>query len=185
MYFMLNCFGPRDADMLDLLRMPQLPNVSWNSGQPIAANVPTPIRLELDPEQPGVMVPMFYKGILVFSDAMLAALDEAGVDNLDAYDAIIVDPSDGREYTGYKVVNIVGLISCADLSRSNHTAHGIPLIDVDFDSLTIDASKAHGALMFRLAENVAGIVVHQRVRRYLEQHGIEHLDFCHPNEWVG
>ena len=182
---MLGCFGPVDQDVVDLQEIPQFTGVSWNSGQKISAIVPTPIRVTLDPEQPGIMLPMFYKGILLLSNKMIAALAEAGVDNLDLYDAIIANPFDRLDHAEYKAVNIVGAISCADLSRSDYVAHGTPLIDVDFDSLTIDKAKASGALMFRLAENVAGIVVHEHVRDCLERRGIEHLYFLPPSEWVG
>jgi len=182
---MLGCFGPDDDDATEIHNVPRPPGVSWNSGARITAPVPQPMQVELDPENPGVLLPMYHKGVLIFSDDLITALRDAGVDNLDVYELILSDPFTGAKHRNYKVVNIVGLISAADLGRSKHTAWGTPLIDVDFDSLVIDPAKARGALMFRLAENLAGIVVHAKVKNHLERLGIPFLDFYLPEEWVG
>jgi hypothetical protein len=184
-YYMLGCFGPLEEDSTEIRHVPRPEGVSWNSGARIDVPVPQPLRMELDPQHPGVLLPMYHKGVLVFSDAMVAALRDAGVDNLELFDAVIDDPFTGRPHTDYKVVNIVGAISAADLGKSKHRAWGEPLYDVDFDGVVIDPRKARGALMFRLAENVAGIVVHRRVKEALERAGIPYLDFYLPEEWVG
>lgn len=184
-YYMLGCFGPDDEDSTEIRNIPRPPGVSWNSGTRITAPVPTPLRVELDPEHPGVLLPMYHKGILIFSDAMIEALHTAGVDNLDLYDVIIDDPFTGKPHLDYKVVNIIGAIAAADLGQSKFKAWGTPLVDVDFDSLVIDSAKTGGALMFRLAENVAGIVVHEHVKNQLEKARIQYLDFDPPEQWVG
>jgi hypothetical protein len=182
---MLNCYGPTDREGTSIHRIPQFDKVSWNRGARIAGAVPVPVRIYLDPEAPGILLPMYYKGVLLMSHAMLAALAAAGVSNLELFDAVLVDETAGKEYRDYKLVNIVGVISAADLSKSKHRAHGAPLFDVDFDSLTIDPDRARDALMFRLAENVSGIVVHESVKAALEGAGIEHLSFTQPAQWFG
>ena len=65
----------------------------------------------------------------------------------------------------------------------HHPAHFAAVHDGD--SLVIDDRKAHGALMFRLAENVSGIVVHESVRVAVHEAGIEHLDFVPTRQWFG
>ena len=184
-YYMLGCFGPLDQDSTEIHRIPKLDGVSWLKGARISAPVPRPIRLYLDPEQPGILLPMYYKGVLVFSDAMIAALQGAGVDNLELFEAVLVNPFQGKEHTDYKVANIVGVIAAADLAKSKHIAYGAPLFDVDFDSLFIDESKSRGALMFRLAENITGIVIHEQVKKSLEKAQIPYLNLTLPEKWLG
>jgi hypothetical protein len=81
-------------------------------------------------------------------------------------------------------VNIVGLIMAADMEKSVSTVHqGSALIDVEFDQLVIDAEKARGTLMFRLAEATGTIVVHESVRNCLLQNGFDKdLAFFEPGE---
>ncbi len=183
-YFMLECFGPEEVERAGVAKIHVPPDVSWRLGRPIFAPLPKPIRVELDPDD-GVMVPLFDEGVLLLSDMLLAALRAAGVDNLDAYDAELFNPHTKAVFKDYKAVNIIGLVSAADLGLSEHQAHGTPLIDVDFDSLHVDDAKAHGLLMFRLAECVTGIVVHEQVKRHVESVGIRDLSWVDPHDWIG
>jgi len=74
--------------------------------------------------------------------------------------------------TNYKAVNILGLISAADMKKSTATVHdGIPLIDVDFDELVIDEKKTKGIKLFRLAESSNSILVHKSLRDVLLEKG--------------
>jgi hypothetical protein len=184
-YYVLGCFGPADQDRAgigDILNT----EVPWQTGRRFETPPPTPVEVTLNPEFPGIMVPMFDSGILLLSDPMLAAIRSAGVDNLDTYDAVIRDPATGKSYTNYKAVNIIGVVACADLSKSTYRApSGSALVDTDFDSLAIDEKKTGGALMFRLAECVTAIVIHAKVRKALESKGIEYLDYYDPKDWVG
>ena len=70
------------------------------------------------------------------------------------------------------------------MSKSKATGGG-PLIDVDFESVTIDETKARDLLLFRLAECVSGIVVHERVKSLSERRGVVGLDFVRPEDWAG
>jgi len=51
--------------------------------------------------------------------------------------------------------------------------------------LVIDEAKTRGALLFRLAESVNGIVVHETIKNAIEATGIDTLTFMPPEEWVG
>lgn len=185
MHYVLGCFGPRDRDRAGIGDVVNT-KVSWRTGARFAEPPPVPVLVDLNPEFPGVMVPMFDSGILLFSTRMLEAVTAAGVDNLDRYDAVIRDPATGKTWNDYKAINIVGVVACADLSKSKWTAaSGSPLVDTDFDSLAIDERRAGGALMFRLAECVTAIVIHEKVRSSLEEHRVEYLDYTPPAEWVG
>lgn len=185
MHFVLGCFGPRDRDRAGIGDVVNTA-VSWRTGCRFAQPPPVPVLVDLSPEFPGVMVPMFDSGILLFSSRMLEAVAAAGVDNLDCYDAVIRETASGKTWSEYKAVNIVGVVACADLAKSKWTApSGSPLVDADFDSLAIDDRKTGGALMFRLAECITAIVIHENVKRSLEEHRVDFLDFTPPAEWVG
>jgi len=184
LYFILGCFGPEEEDRAGIGEIP--PDMNWNLGRRFDQPPRTPLEVSLNPDFPGIMVPMFDSGILLFTDAMIAALREAGVDNLDCYEVVIRDPLTGKEWKDYQAVNIIGLVAAADLSESVYSADsGVALIDTDFDSLAIDESKALGSLMFRLAECVSAIVVHRKVKEKLEGRGIPYLDFTNPSDWIG
>ena len=185
MYYMLACLGPIDRERAVLRNVPMFKDVSWMRGMRIKTEIPDPIEIEVDTRVGDAMMPMFDEGMLIMSDEMIAALHKAGVDNLDCYNTVISDPETGKVYSDYKAVNIIGVIACADIKASECESFGEPLIDMDFDSLVIDETKTHGALMFRLAECITGIVVHEKVKQCLEDCGIQYLDFILPEEWVG
>ena len=54
-----------------------------------------------------------------------------------------------------------------------------------FDTLTIDAKKAGGILLFRLAESENAIVVHERVKKGVQAAGIPGMTFYDAGEWSG
>lgn len=160
---------------------------NWRDGRPVAGPVPQPLVYTLSDAYEGHPQPMYYaEAIPVMRDDVVAALDAAGVDNIQYFDAVLRDAAAGRDYTNYKAYNIVGLVSCADMgastmmgtSDSNH-------LDADFDGLVLDESRVGGALLFRMAENVSAIVVHERVKVAIEASGIPGFVFCGPGEWSG
>ncbi len=185
MYYFLNCFGPLDRDRASFERVPDFEGVFWNMGNIIQEQLPDPIDIDLDINDGEVMVPMINCGILVMSKKMVQTLNQAGVDNLQLFNVVLHDRSKNETYDDYLAVNIIGKIACADMDKSNYTAYGEAIIDVDFDGIVIDQSKTHGMLMFRLAECVTGIVIHENVKTALEKAGIPYLDFILPENWVG
>lgn len=163
--------------------------VPFMRGRRITTPVPEPLEFTLtdaeeDAEDDGFELPaMFSRGLPLLRDDLLAALREAGVTNLDAYDAVVREPDGSREYTNYKAVNVLGLVAAADLTRSKATVYdGLPLIDVEFDELVLDEEKAGGRLMFRLAEAIGSIFVHDRVRQHLLAAGFTELSFLPPGD---
>ena len=186
MYYVLECFGPADQDRVGLGTVPRFSGINWNLGRRFKAPPPEPIQVTLDPESRGIMMPMFKRGIVLFRDDMIAILEDAGVNNLEQYKVIISNTQSGEQWSNYKAVNIVGTIACADLGLSDFAApSGTALIDADFDSLVIDESKTRGQMMFRLAECVSAILIHEKIKQSLEKAAIEHLDFIEPENWVG
>jgi len=156
------------------------------NGQVIDQPVPNPFVFRIDAHYPGELLPMYEGSILVMHDELIRKLQEAGVDNLQLFAALIRDEDKKKEYTDYKAVNIVGLVSCANMDESTRMdpdEDESDIIDVDFDSLVIDESKTGGALLFRLAEAVSAIVVHRSVRERVQS--IRGMTFYASGEWSG
>lgn len=120
----------------------------------------------------------------LFRVDLINALKECGVDNLQVFDVKVLDPETGDYLENYRAVNIVGLMAVADMEQSDATVHhNPPLLDVEFDNLVIDESKAKGILMFRLAEASGTIMVHENVRDCLIAKGFDKdISFFEPSE---
>jgi len=104
----------------------------------------------------------YYSGECLMSRALVDALREAGVDNIEVFPAVLVDSSTAEEREDYCVVNVVGKVAAADMKQSD----GISLGDKQvFTKLTVDAKKAKDLLMFRLAESLVDIIVHEKVAK--------------------
>jgi hypothetical protein len=160
---------------------------NWRDGRLITEVVPQPLIYTLDPDFPGTPKAMYYaEAIPVMREDVIAALRQAGVDNIQYFDAVLRDPVTGREYRNYKAYNILGLVACADMQASELMGTSDSTIgDVDFHSLVIDESKTRGLLLFRLAESVNAIVVHEKVKQSIESAGIPGFVFYGPGEWSG
>ncbi|MBI5017321.1 MAG: hypothetical protein HZB55_17780 [Deltaproteobacteria bacterium] len=130
-------------------------------------------------------------GAPLMSDELIGALRDAGVDNLDTYEAVIREVRTGREYKNYKAVNIVGIISGADMTKSDYTDSGLSdeaSGDLWFDKLVLDETKLAGNLFFRLAENVAIVLASRRVVDVVRAAAIpggEYLEFAPPEDYSG
>jgi hypothetical protein len=169
--------------------VPYLEGINFRRGSKITEEVPQPLKyvlspldvhaLDHGPEMPAV----FKESIPLFHLDVLKAMSEFGIQNIDTYDVEIFDPDNDEIYTNYKAVNIIGLLEAADMKKSNATVHdGVPVIDVDFDGLTIDESKIKGYMLFRLAESTNAILIHEDLKNHLVNKGFNHFCFNKPSE---
>lgn len=135
--------------------------VSFQSADAIAVPINEPIKFEVDntSENPPSDFVGFY--IPVFSDALAAAFLDAGADNIQTYQAQLVNPKSGEMWEGYKAVNIVGKIACADLVHSEYSVITSGLYS--FTRLAVDTAKTHDALLFRLEEDPSIVLVHMKI----------------------
>jgi hypothetical protein len=126
---------------------------------------------------------VFVDDTLILRDDVVASMVDEGANNLQLFDAVLVAPEKKKPIKGYKAVCVLGLIAAADLKKSSFSsASGGLRIDVDFDKLVIDPSRAHGELIFRLAESNNVILVHDRLRKRLEKDGFDKLWFEDPEK---
>ncbi|WP_185236436.1 imm11 family protein [Teredinibacter franksiae] len=153
--------------------------IKWFRGAPFEAAVPAPLQLRLLPLEDGnpdhaEYMPPYIEGCsnYFFRDDLLQTLFACGVDNFDTYPVEISDPDSGKIYTDYKAVNIIGAVAAADMEKSKYLlSDGIPLIDVSFEELVLRKDEIQDLLVFRLAENLMTILVHESVRKALIDKG--------------
>jgi len=164
----------------------------WRKGAPLpeTEEIPDPITFDLRPyyeeaEGDAQYMPSFLRASApLWRDDLIQALREAGVDNIECYNTAIRDPDNGEVHTNYKAVNIVGLVAAVDWDKSKATVppDGSARTDVDLDGFSVDASKTGQFLLFRSAESTNGILIHESVKRHLEQKGFTDLAFYPPEE---
>jgi Immunity protein family (Imm11) len=166
---------------------PALNDPPWILGRTLAAPVPQPLLYRLNPERLGNLRAM-YDSVRypIMRDDLIAALQAVGVDNLQLFDAVLVDPSTGAEHRNYKAFNIIGLVAATDFGKSVLAGTSESrVIDVEFDRLAIDEAKAAPFRLFRLAENASTIIVDEVVKAEVERRAIPGMLFYEPNEWSG
>ena len=155
LYYRLNVQQDDDPIAIDIVSHD---DYSFVTGMRFASPFPEPVVFEIDPEIDGTRVPTLFLPEPVFRADLLEALRRAGVTNIDDYAALIVTERDSTHeaVTGYRAVNIIGLVDCADRERSEFDEiEGMMM----FDKLVIDASRAAGCDFFRVAEAEEYIVV--------------------------
>ncbi len=71
----------------------------------------------------------------------------------------------------------------SDMEKSTATVHNnIPLVDVAFDKLVLHEEKAQDLLLFRLAENLMTILMHESLRNYLLEKGFDDIKYYQLDE---
>lgn len=161
-YFRLVAADDEEAISIDLVSHDDL---SFTLGEKFIEPVAQPVEFEADRELGGSRLPTLFFPEPVIKVEFLHALREAGVANVDDYEARIAGLKVGEWIAGYRAVNIVGAVACADLDRSAFEAlEGMTF----FDKLVIDAKRAGGADLFRLAEAHEYVVVSKRLAERLD-----------------
>ena len=136
------------------------------SGKAMPTDIRTPLVYTTNAQKGDELRAFFRGSFTIMSAELLKLFKESGVDNLQTFPAIIRSTEDGNIWDNYFGVNVLGLISCADLSKSSYseTMHG----HYRFKTLAIDSTKTDGALMFRLQEHTPTIIIHRSVGRYIK-----------------
>lgn len=182
-YYILDTENP-ERMLLSGMPEPNMDNPfedDWGFGKPFTKkdiDVPVVVTILAGNEDSELMP--YFGAEPVMSNEFYQALVEAGVDNLDAYDCILRSEDGKVEYKGFKAVNIIGVIRAT--GAGTEFTGDSRLIDASMDKVSIDADKTFGALMFRLAENLSTVVVHERVKRYIEKKGFPSIVFRKPEE---
>jgi len=182
----------------------EVADYEWNVGRIFLANnkwederpPKEPIELATEPqpaeeygaENWGFYRELYWTPIPLFSRRLVDALIKGGVHNIQTYETVLtnVEGDNPPPRDHYLAVNVIGLIDAADMEKSVISPGSKEeLYATDFDSLVIDEKAPRGMLMFRLAQNISAVLVHQRVKEYVEAAGIDTLTWFRPEEWAG
>jgi hypothetical protein len=167
-HFVLTCQSPPQGDLAMLTYKRDHPLRSWASGKKFSADPaapkqlkppPEPVRAEVKAGYAGIMAELWQNPVPLMTRRLHQALVDAGVTNLDVYAAEIVDPSKGTSNHDYVAFNLVGALAAPEVNDA--------------------------ALMFRRAESVNAIMVHEKVKQAILAKGIDTLTFLRPEEWAG
>lgn len=194
MYYVMLCLSSREEDTAIITYEPDDPFRSWGSGNRFSEdpNAPAyeqppnePIIASIAPGDEGMMSEFWDDPVPLMTNRLFQAMQAAGIDNIDTYVAEIHEESTGKVYSDYLSFNIIGTVAAADLEKSTFDPETGPLISRDFDALVINNEATLGTLIFRLAESVNAIVVHEKVKQQIENSGINTLTFLPPEKWAG
>lgn len=167
-----------------LLNNPICPgkNLNWLNGVSFNETIDLPLKIKIKNTTVDCEPVDCFTNPFVISEKFFRALKNFRVNNIDSYDAVLVNEKANIYIDGYKAINLIGLLSAAG-SNSNFTSED-RLINASFDGLEIDTNKTKNILMFRLAEDVTRIVVHKSLKEYLEGLDCFHeLWFRDPSEF--
>jgi len=145
--------------------------------------VKTPLEFEIEPQDGYIGLPpeMYLGETFLMSGRLIKVLKEAGVNNMDCFEAILTNTETG-EKLGYQAVNIIGAIAAADLKKSDWENYdGEAKIDTFFNKLVINGAKGGNLLLFRLAESLSKIIVHEKVKDHLIASGIDTMIFLNTD----
>lgn len=192
MYYVIECDFPLNENGEALMEIHNCFRAgtvrNWKDGQPFKpdAIIPDPIEIDFEPlhDYQGEPVEMVDTCIPVMSKKLRVALDCAGVGNIVYFPAILKNRITGRTYE-YYAYKILGIVAAANLDQSEYISFdGDAFMDAGIEKLVIDEKKANGMLVFRLAENVSTLMVHENIKMYLEKAGIDTLSFIRSEEYV-
>lgn len=149
----------------------------WITGQ-LMDNPEEPIKVEFWKNGGNGLAEILLDSIPLFSKALVEALQRAGVDNLQTFPVTLVERNGLKIDQEYYAVNIIGCIKCADMNRSEYTdITGQGVFAVNFRKLVIDEEKAQGQSLFRLAESLSSIIIHEKVKEELDKQNFKYLSF--------
>ena len=163
-YLMARKIAPDGA----LIRRKSHRFVRFKTGQPLGADFEAgPVVFKLDAELRNGPLPTFFSGpALVSTVGFYEDLKQSGVDCIEARPAVLEDPVDGRSIQGYVLLNIVGLVSCADMPASEAETLGEDMTIIN--RLVLNSKRLPEFDLFHVAEDTDNIVVSERVYRHLK-----------------
>ncbi|WDD97547.1 imm11 family protein [Thalassomonas actiniarum] len=196
MYYIMDCpllVSEEDGgELVELHKHFKLAGIRrWWSGALISTEkknkIPNPVEFNFDPLRgySGSPPEMDDLGIPLMSKRLFDALTKAGVDNIEYFPAVLKNTKTKQIYP-YFVYNIVGKISATDLTNSEYTTFGneSTYASTSFNKLVLDETKIHQLLLFRLAEDVSAIVVHEKIKTQIEDSGINTMEFIKPEDYT-
>jgi hypothetical protein len=151
---------------------------AWWDGHLLDDPPITPLVFSLVADGDDMPASLYDGPVPLWSDRLVNAMRQAGVDNFEAYPVELDGPRVGEESPIYWAVNVLGLVAAVDLERSQLKL-GDERADPEPEQLVLDDKKAAAFRMFRLMESPDLVLVDAEVRASLERQGLADLEFTH------
>lgn len=184
MYYILKCFGPPKSYIARIEYQDDDAFRFWNTGERFETEPTTPLQARVLTDNQTVYAEFWDTPIPLMTKRLYKALVSAGINNLDIYPAILTDSRTGVTIQDYVAFNIIGAIAAVNLTATKFALGSVKNTSSDIDLLVIDANKAQGTLLFRLAEAVHVILVHESVKKTIEATNINTLSFLKTDQVV-
>jgi hypothetical protein len=162
---------------------PSLEPGVFTDGAPLTVPVNQPLIWPLAPGK-GKMPVFFADPALVVHRDFAAVLRERGVDNVDYYDVILVDPQTGQRWNDYLIANVVGVVDVIDLGKSQIDPESPPVTAVLFDEIVLDEGRARNLMLFRPRHKQSSLLVSPQLRRALEAKRFPDVEFVEPEDYA-
>lgn len=195
MYYIMRCPIPQTEEGEAYMEIHNTFDVGdiymWEDGLPLEQeereSIPSSIEIDFDVFRGYTGPPKEFEdlGVSIMSQRLHDALISAGVDNIEFFPAVLTNTSTGEKFK-YYAYKLVGIVSLMDEGQSEYETYRntTPIADTTIHKFVADESKAHGLLMFRMAESITAIVVHESVKKTIEAAGIDTLKFIKPEDYV-
>jgi hypothetical protein len=118
------------------------------------------VRRNEDGTRQELRMAVYYPGKELMQKELVDVLRRTGIDNLQTFPARIQEDESDLVVDDYLVVNVIGLVACADQEESE----SMPFVNGEyFTKLVIDPARIGELRMFRLAESQMDVIVHEDV----------------------
>jgi hypothetical protein len=152
----------------------------WMLGRMFVGQVQVPVQVTAkEGFDLGILMP-FYPTPTIMRRDLYEAIRSAGVDNVDAWQAVVRKANGTILSNEYLAYNVLGVVRAAGAGTTYAPENPSRMVDASIESLQIDENAARGLLLFRLAESIDTVVVHRTVRAAIETRGIENIRFVDP-----
>ena len=193
MYYSIEPDGDKDGNMMGLRYAKDHPGRSWVSGAiflnrndtPIFKSQPKePIEIIIKEGRENAPLPSFlHEPLPIMSKKLFEKLNQIGVDNIDVYETNLLYSDGSIASKDLLAFNLIGLVAAIDLSKAIYDPNQPDsFISMSFEKLEIKKDLPTSLLMFRLIENVTTILVHERVKSYIEKAHIGYVRFFRYDE---
>lgn len=177
-----------DVDWTDSMLLQSIPeppdDMSWTLGTRFKKSPSLPVIATICTGYENETPVPFSNVPPIMSSQLSEVILNAGVQNLDLYEAILESEDGSVQIPNYKAYNVVGLISAAELSKTEFDSKNPSrYLDASIDKLEIDPGKISNLLLFRLAEFSSALIVHSSIKDAIEKAKIPKVYFTRPSQF--
>lgn len=169
------------------------PGMIWEEGQPININENNLSQLQFICETlPQGYFPDYAvsdMGCSIVSTRMKILMESLGINNIQYFQASVIERKGESPKQGYYAANIIGLLDCIDLDASEMDAeednNGKRSIIFSIDKLVLKTNMVEDYTLCRANHFTRLILIEEDLISSFEKAGIKGIKFISPSRWDG